>query len=143
MLNELSWTDLGANATIWGKTNFMDTCKSANANTATRNDYILANNYVFPFINDFYVEWDINVPTHAIIGCSISTTDQAPKVYKNLVPPSLYDTLWDKFVAEEPSKDLKKWHLFLEPLQAKLTAKGMDIQMAYTQYLNQDDSDGA
>ena len=158
------WADLGAVSSTWGGIDNLGTCQPPNADSITRNDYIFVNEYVLPFVKKFYVEWDINIPTHAITGFELCITEQSSKVYKNIMPPSLFDTLRDTFfIAQAPPKEQdptlmgdnddltpedsnstrKKWKAYIEPLQDKWTKLAKEHYAEFQRLLDCNDTDAA
>ena len=155
-LHEDGWSDLGAISSKWGGLDNLGTCQTTNSLAATRNDYIFVNQYVLPFVNKFYVEWDVNIPTHAITGFELRITDQSPKVYKNLIPTSLFDNLQDKFtnshsevqdnasnLGEDSTSFRKLWLRFLEPLQLSWTSMALEHSQLFQDHLEARDTDQA
>ena len=152
-LQQKGWADLGAISSTWGGIDNLGTCQSPNSEGTTRNDYIFVNEYVLPFVRRFYVEWDINIPTHAITGFELCTTEQNSKVYKNLIPSSLFDNLQDAFnlaqaktdsdTTEDQNTTRKKWKIFIEPLQDKWTTLARDNHDVFLHHLACNDTDAA
>ena len=71
LITNEGWKDLGDNAHIWGGVRAEATCQAPNTNTATRRDYIIANEKMFEKVRGFEVEGDDNFATHKPIAAKL------------------------------------------------------------------------
>ena len=64
MTTDYGWTDLGAKAEIWGGINRQHTCKAGPDAKASRIDFVLVNECLFPAIRGFQVDYCNMFKTH-------------------------------------------------------------------------------
>ena len=74
ILDTHHWTDVGANASVWGGTDLQPTCMAYNSNAATRRDYVFANHLALPLLTQFNVHSTDDILVHHVIQFSIKRT---------------------------------------------------------------------
>ena len=73
LLDSGAWTDIGADAHIWGQPRCETTCQVHAAARATRRDYMIANELLLPAIEAFRVHRSDEFPTHAPLQLRVAT----------------------------------------------------------------------
>ena len=108
MLDDKTFTDLGAVAHIWGKPKNEHTCITPNSKTPTRRDFIFANEWGLPMVSDFNVLHQTIFPVHSVLQMSLRYHD-VPRTIKTATPPlSFSKTFEDKFQKANPNLDDKE-----------------------------------
>ena len=87
-----SWTDVGANAHIYGKPRHEGTCLGPNAAQPTRRDYIIANTQALRMIDDFQVLPQHLFPVHSFLRISLCIPVGCQTVEKCIMPTNLTET---------------------------------------------------
>lgn len=99
MTQEEGWTDVGAQAYVWGGQTKQTTCKVNRTAEATRRDFMLANEFLLPSIEAFRVHASDEFPTHSPLQLSLCTTKLSTR-HRQLRKPDDAAKAWQDKVAE-------------------------------------------
>ena len=140
MVANSGWTDIGAQAHIWGQPQKVPTCIAPNTTMATRRDYIFASSQALPLISHFEVKDMVDFPVHSFLHMTLSPAAVEQTVNKDIRPASLskkFEDFCEKLTTdldEDKAKSLRetqicKYHHALD--------KAINRNMAvFQRYLN-------
>ena len=118
LLEHEDWVDVGANAHVWGRKDNEYTCITQGSKQGTRRDYLFCNTHLFPYICNFLVDHDPDIPTHATLWFQVTSTPQPNNLFHLRKPASLRTQLETHFFedAEGELADADKHELWCKHL---------------------------
>ena len=107
LLQKDGWTDIGAQAHVWGGISAEHTCLGHNAKEATRNDYVVVNDACLPLVKGVRVLHQEGFLVHSVVqfkleAAKVVTAYEEPKkpksIYELLKTKSWEDWTWRLFI---------------------------------------------
>ena len=152
LTREEGWLDYGANASRWAGTDCHPTCCAPNSDMWTRNDLFFGTPLLTPFVKCFNVVRVPAIKVHLVVSITFHSLLLPPKVTVNLVPPSMFDTLWGQFIEQQantpefdentqPIGQGKEWETHLQPFRALVESKFKDKDGSFVQAIGERNTD--
>ena len=104
LLAKDGWTDLGANAQIWGGVPNEHTCMGHNAKDSTRNDYAIVNDACLPMVKGVRVLHHEGFLVHGVLQFKLDASKVVTAYEAPNKPKSLYSILRDKCLEDWKQK---------------------------------------
>ena len=160
LINDLHWTDVGACAEMWGGVANENTCFFNENSIGTRNDYMIVNPQMIPYIRSFKVLHDPNFRTHRVLQLSIHADYSRHHIISNTVPPSMEGRLRLSFEEQHyampedgaplsieelrMTKDYREqWQRFLALFHAAVKSEVAGAEVSYRSYLQKGETNMA
>ena len=106
MIQNDGWTDVGAQAQMWGGTPNEHTCLGHNAKETTRNDYMVVNDSCLPLVEGVRVLHQEGFLVHSVVQVKLKAAMVVTAYEEPKKPKSIYDLLrnksWEDWKASEP-----------------------------------------
>ena len=105
MIEEESWIDCGAKASIWGGINCQYTCQANKLSAQSRIDHIFVNARLFPAVKGFQVDYCDSFHTHQPLQLRLQAGEiraKVTKARKTISASKLFEDMVDKEFANNP-----------------------------------------
>eukprot|EP00973_Karenia_brevis_P024245 3348221-Karenia_brevis.AAC.1 len=118
------------------------TCHPHTSTQSFRRDYFLATSDIFPYINDFKVCRDENIPVHSRLSIHLDIPGESIMRSELKKPRSIYDTFLDHFntkhqIPEGGHAPQKVWQQELDKLHEHMDNHWGLVQHAFHTYTQQ------